>query len=702
MSAESQTKGWHAGAIDARKPRDDIGTHERRLLRLIAGDTPLRDILDDLCRTLQSLASRPLRCAVLLADEQNDRLTCISAPAMPASFRQDGSRTISTGNTACARATRSRMPVIVADIDEPGLAEDVLRLRREYAYGAVWSHPILQDGRVLGTLAFLPDRPGVPGEDDTHLIEFGVQVARLALAHEHDIRALRESEQRFRDYADMAADWYWEQDAEFRFTKMSGGIFNKGGFRVADSIGKTRWELPIEGMDEAQWAAHRARLERHEPFQDFTYRVRAADNRLHWYAVSGKPVFDATGAFLGYRGTGKDITALVAAQLSLAHSEANYRQLLQRNPLPVWIFDPETLQLLEVSRGACALTGYGREELLSRRVIDMRPREEQEAFRQRIRQGIAGDHLAIGQWPTLRKDGSRILTRISWGSVDYAGRPAISAFLQDVTEQVQAELQIRELNDRLEERVKARTAELEAVNQELDAFNHSVSHDLRAPLRAVEGFNQALLEDHAQHLDETGRDYLRRTHAAAQRMGKLIDAMYHLSRLGRSMLQLRKVNLSALAGQAVAELRQADPSREVEVAIEADLLAEGDPDLLRAVLANLLGNAWKYTALTPSARIAFGREADDAGNAVFCVRDNGAGFDMRFAEKLFKLFQRLHRDEEFGGHGVGLAIVQRIVRRHGGRIWAEAEKGRGAVFRFTLWDNAAVRREAEAALQQLA
>ena len=272
------------------------------------------------------------------------------------------------------------------------------------------------------------------------------------------------------------------------------------------------------------------------------------------------------------------------------------------------------------------------------------------------------------------------------------------AINQDITARWQAERQVRDLNASLEERVRARTAALEEANRELDAFNYSVTHDLRTPLRSIHGFSQALLEDYQERLDEEGRDYLARICGGAQRMSELIDAMYHLSKLSRSLLNIGPVDLSGKARALAEELRAAEPDRAAEIVIAPEIMAEGDPNLLNALLTNLLANAWKYTAHTPLARIEFGSEPGEGGQKVYYVRDNGAGFDMQFADKLFRLFQRLHRDEEFAGQGVGLVTAQRIVRRHGGRMWGEAVKGRGATFRFTLWENQAVRREAEAAL----
>ncbi|MGD9536007.1 MAG: ATP-binding protein [Alphaproteobacteria bacterium] len=229
---------------------------------------------------------------------------------------------------------------------------------------------------------------------------------------------------------------------------------------------------------------------------------------------------------------------------------------------------------------------------------------------------------------------------------------------------------------------KANT-ELGVVNRELEAFNYSVSHDLRAPLRAIDGFSQALLEDCADRLDDQGRRHLNRVRQAAQRMGQLIDDFLDLSRVSRRELEVSDVDLETLALDIMRELRSDAPQREAEIKIASRLSARGDPHLLRIALENLLGNAWKFTAGRSPALIEFGQTRVGNANA-FYVRDNGVGFDMAHAGKLFGAFQRLHDAREFAGTGIGLATVQRIVHKHGGRIWAEAEAGKGAAFYFTL------------------
>jgi light-regulated signal transduction histidine kinase (bacteriophytochrome) len=250
----------------------------------------------------------------------------------------------------------------------------------------------------------------------------------------------------------------------------------------------------------------------------------------------------------------------------------------------------------------------------------------------------------------------------------------------DLEQRVEA--RTHELSER-NETLRRNAAELLAANQELDAFAYSVSHDLRAPLRSIDGFSQILLEDYGAQLDEAGQDSLRRVRTASQRMATLIDDLLKLARVTRVEMRTERVDLSAMAQDIVAELQRADSAREVECTIATGLEARADAPLVRVVLENLLRNSWKYTAKQPRPRVEFGSTEANGGRA-FMVRDNGAGFDMKYMDKLFGVFQRLHSAAEFEGTGVGLATVRRIITRHGGRIWAEGAVDQGATFYFTL------------------
>ena len=249
-----------------------------------------------------------------------------------------------------------------------------------------------------------------------------------------------------------------------------------------------------------------------------------------------------------------------------------------------------------------------------------------------------------------------------------------------VNEQLENEIEERK---RIETQIQGVNTELLSAHKELEAFSYSLSHDLRSPLRGIDGFSLALLEDYADKLDEEGRDYLHRVRAGTQRMGILIDDMLNLSRVTRTELKLEKTDLGAITRCIAADLQNTQPQRRVEVRIEEGLEAFVDSHLMRIVLENLLGNAWKFTSKREAACIEFGRTEHDAG-FIYYIRDDGAGFDPAYADRLFGAFQRLHDKSEFAGTGVGLATVQRIIHRHGGRIWAESAVDRGATFYFTL------------------
>jgi len=257
------------------------------------------------------------------------------------------------------------------------------------------------------------------------------------------------------------------------------------------------------------------------------------------------------------------------------------------------------------------------------------------------------------------------------------------ALLSVIEDQKQADEEIHRLNAELEQRVFERTAELENVNKELETFSYSVSHDLRTPLRSIEGFSQVLLEDYQDTLDDTAKSYLDRVRKATQHMGNLIDDMLKLSRVTRSEFYRASVDLSTMVREILEKLQKDNSDRTVDVIIQEGVFVNGDPNLLNIALENLVGNAWKFTSREEKSQVEFGTTVKE-GKTVYFIRDNGVGFDMTYVDKLFGAFQRLHTTLEFPGTGIGLATVQRIINRHGGQVWVEAKVGKGATFYFTL------------------
>ena len=331
-------------------------------------------------------------------------------------------------------------------------------------------------------------------------------------------------------------------------------------------------------------------------------------------------------------------------------------------------------EILSWNRGAELLFGYTAAEAIGKPVTLLLPPGRIGEEPEIITRILQGERVQSFETVRRRKDGRDIDVSVTISAIHDSRGKVIGAskLARDISERKRAE----------EALARAKEA-AEAASRELESFSYSVAHDLRAPLRGIDGFSQVLLEDYSEKLDAEGQRYLGRVRESAQHMGQLIESLLNLARVTRGDIRRERVDLGALARATAERLRSAQPERDVDIQIGDGLRVEGDARLLGLVLENLLANAWKFTRNEAEARIELGVRQDN-GQATFFVRDNGAGFDMKFAAKLFGVFQRLHNPSEFEGTGIGLATVQRIVTRHGGRIWAEAEVGSGATFFFTL------------------
>jgi PAS domain S-box-containing protein len=363
---------------------------------------------------------------------------------------------------------------------------------------------------------------------------------------------------------------------------------------------------------------------------------------------------------------------------SLRASETSYRLLVEESPLGIATFNDEAL-IEHVNPAACILLGYQADELIGMHPLPLIDPREHAQVEGVIAPLEAGETLRIEQL-LIRKDGSRLPVM---GSTRQMPDGRYQFIFQDISERKQAEEAVRSLNEQLDKRVRERTAELETANKELESFSYSVSHDLRAPLRAINGFSSLLMSEFADTLPPVALEYMDKVNENAAKMASLIDDLLTFSRLSRNPLKKRRVDLRGLVVQVIEDLRAETGERTIKWHIGDLPTCQADPVLLHQVYVNLIGNALKYTRPRPAPVIEIGSR-HLRGQTVYYVRDNGVGFDMRYAGNLFGVFQRLHSEVEFEGTGIGLAIAQRIINRHGGRIWAEAEVDQGATFSFTM------------------
>ena len=522
-----------------------------------------------------------------------------------------------------------------------------------------------------------------PERDAAGQIYGGVGIVEDRAAFQSTDEQRRDAKERYVLSQRSANEGLWDWDPNTQLLYLSPRLLALLGLH-SDTLKTTgaEWLKLIHPDDRKRYRADViAHLRGQTEHFESEYRVADKRGNFHWVLARGLAHRGPDGRAVRIVGSISDITARKRAEEQLKAERDFSRGLIDSLPAPFFLFD-EHGRLVLWNRFVSELTGLDDAQLQNAEAGRLVIAEQEAVLAHRIESALGTGEASVEVM--LRRDHAEPVPFLVVGRrVLLDGKPHIVGVGTDLTERKFAEKAIKRLNTELERRVAERTSQLSAALNELESFSYSVSHDLRAPLRAIEGYSAILGSDYGDNLDDEAKELLRRVRAAVHRMGQLIDDLLTLSRVSRKALERRPVDLTTLALVICEELRQQDPARPVRVDIAPGLCVEGDPSLMRTVLENLLGNAWKFTGRVAAPEIRF-EATRHAGVDAFVIRDNGAGFDMRYRDNLFRPFQRLHSDREFPGTGIGLATVARIVRRHGGEVWAEGEVGKGASLYFSI------------------
>ena len=575
------------------------------------------------------------------------------------------------------RVLRERSPVWLADLSELG-APGRIGHAAQRGLRSAFAFPVIVGGGIAAFLEFFAEEAREP--DQLFLDAIGAVGAQLARLIERG-RA-EEMNARLAAIVENSNDAIFSRTLDGTILTWNAGAERMLGYTDAEAIGRPiAFTLPPGRPPNL--ARNNEKVLRGEVAARESDRV-TKDGRVIDVLTSHSPIRDGAGNIVGASIIMQDISALKRAQALVRESEQRFRAIFDYAGVGITMRPAHDRNhpWTQVNDHFCKLLGYTHEELLRLSTADITPPDEQESAvkdNERLLRGEIASY--VREKRVVRKDERSIWVDLAVAALpDSEGRPRnIISVYQDITERKRAEQEIFRLNAELEQRVAERTQQLEAINKELEAFSYSVSHDLRAPLRGIDGFSQMLLKKYASHLDDTAADYLQRIRRATLRMGELIDDLLQLSKISGSRIRIEAVDLSQLARSVLETLQESEPARKVVTEVQDGIEMSGDPRLLKIALENLLGNAWKFTTKKVDARIRLGIKEQD-GEQVAFVKDNGAGFNMKYAHKLFGAFQRLHGVSEFEGTGIGLATVQRIVNLHGGRIWANATIGKGATF----------------------
>jgi PAS domain S-box-containing protein len=519
------------------------------------------------------------------------------------------------------------------------------------------------------------------GTDNTARKQVEAEHARLK-------NLLKSNEDRFRLMIEGSEQVvFYNRDTERFFTYLSPSTLTVVGYDPSFLLGKTYETLVI--ADDPISAHARAviikTLKEGLPFKPYAVAMRHKDGHRVVLEIVESPIFE-NNKIVGFQGFARDVTERIDAQNDRALSEARFRSFFEQAAVGM-VIASESGKFLQVNQQFADLLGYTKEELVGKLSALATHPDDREYETLSIAQLINGQSRT-GSWEQryLRKDGSAVWCKVDLSllSLKDDHSKQVIVVVKDISERKIAQQEILLLNSELEDRVQRRTQQLETANKELGAFSYSISHDLRSPLSTINGFTQLLVKSDGDQLTEKGKHYLDRIRMGAVNMGKLIDGLLSLVQTSRAAVSRVDIDLTEMSIRLMEELRDSEPDRMVDVHIQAGMLINGDSAMVTVIMQNLIGNAWKYSSKTLDSRVEIGSETLEDGVTCIFVRDNGAGFDMAYAENLFEAFQRLHKDTEFKGTGIGLANVKRMVERHGGRVWAQAELGRGATFRFTL------------------
>jgi PAS domain S-box-containing protein len=505
---------------------------------------------------------------------------------------------------------------------------------------------------------------------------------------------LAQSERKFRTVADFTYDWEYWIGPDRHFIYMSPSSERITGYRPEEFM-----QAPGL-MEQIAYFEDRQKIVRHfdeaslsEEACTFDFRIVTRLGQVRWIGHVCQPVYDSQGHFIGRRSSNRDITKQKRTEEDLRRNEQQYRFLTENMKDVVWILDVDSLCFRYVSPSVERLRGYTAEEVAARPMDDAIMPDFRNHFRNLIvrhaddflSRRIPADHFYTNEIEQTCKDGSTVWTEMvtRYYFNEERDKVELIGVTREISERKKAEAKIRTLNQELEQRVIERTAQIGVLNHELEAFSYSVSHDLRAPLRTLEGFSQVILEDYGNQLDDAGKDYLNRIRNASKRMASLIDDLLQLSRISRSSPEFTEIDLSLLAQKVFNELIEVHSERQIDFLVDPKMIVKADERMMRIVLTHLIGNAIKFTRKCEQACIEISSKKEE-GKQIYFVKDNGVGFNMAHVEKLYHAFQRLHSSAEYDGNGIGLAIVKRIILHHGGKVWAESSANKGATFYFTL------------------